>query len=184
MRSSIAGVLAIALSCALTGCFDDPDIAEVVDLIAWEVEPARLEPRAELRFGRGSLSLARSVCGWVEECEEYGPLLEGIQQAHIGVYELDGSYPTQRIGSSHDLRFDLESEGWHVALHAQERRGQTVLALTRVEYGELTGLYVVTCEDDEIVVVKLEGELSRPLDLVLRRDDDFAYAMQHVGEEF
>jgi hypothetical protein len=184
MRRSVITVFAVCMaSLSVSGCFDDPDIADVVDAIAWEIEPARLDPHAELRFGSGSLSLARTICGWVDDCQDYAPLLRGIRQAHVGVYEIDGRVPAE-LGWSDDLRYDLEAEGWHVALASRDRGGETILALTRLDGGDLTGLYVVSLEDDELVVVKLEGNLSGPLDLVLRRDHELHTAMTEIGEEF
>lgn len=177
-RPALGVGFALATSLTLTGCFTDPDIAEVVDALAWELEPAYLNPEIELRLGNGSLSLARGICGFVEDCEEYAPLLEGVEMVHVGVYEIDGPRRARRLNVDGDLRLDLEAEGWHPVVHVRDRHGETALALTRVDdRGDLDGMYLISVDRHELVVVKLEGELSRPLDRVLRRDEGFLAAL-------
>jgi hypothetical protein len=178
LRRALPWGLVLGASLLLAGCFTDPDIGEVVDAIAWEIEPAHLNPDVELRLGSGSLSLARGICGFVDDCEEYASLLEGVRMVHLGVYQIEGPHRGQSLDFDEDLRRDLEAEGWHPVVHVRDRGGETALALTRMdERGDLSGMYVVSVDRDEVVVVKLEGDLSKPLDCVLRRDEGFLAAL-------
>ncbi len=183
MRGARNAALIAVLALTLGGCFTNPDIHTVVDAISWEIEPAELNTEVELRFGSKSVSLARSICGWIEDCEEYRHMLSGIRQVHLGVYDVQGRFDASSLSLSDGLRHDLEDEGWQVVMVSQDQDNEGIMVLTQVIDDDLTGLYVISIDRDELVVVRLEGDLAKPLDTLLRRDEDFMVSVRGIGAE-
>jgi hypothetical protein len=177
-----AASLGLVLSLSLTGCFTDPDIDEVVDAVSWELEPARLDTEVELRFGGGTLGLARMLCGFVDDCEEYQDIIAGIDEVHLGVYNVEGSSYDSRLRLSDELREDLEYDGWQVVMTSYDE-DESVFVMAQVDEDNLNGMYVVAYEGDELVVIRLEGELEESLHAAVRRDGSFMTAMHSVADE-
>ena len=168
----------------LSGCLLDPDIEDVVRSIEWELEPASLDPVVKLRLGKGSMGLAKAICGLVPDCREEGlDFLRGVDAIHLGVYEILGDrYDDGLAAFNPDLRDDFAADGWDLVVSVKGG-GETVWVMAQVDDYEITGLYVVAVEDEELVVVRLEGDLTRTLDAAVRRDRDFMGSVAELRHE-
>jgi len=179
--------LTIALLSAgllLTGCFTNPDIQEVVDSLEWELAPATLDPVAKVRLGSGSLGLAKAICGLVPDCREEGlDFLRGVDEVHVGVFEVIGDGWDDPIEALNpDLRADFAADGWDVVVSVRDW-DETVWVMAKVDEYEILGLYVVAMEEEELVVVRLEGDLTRTLDAAVRRDQQFLGSVAELSHE-
>lgn len=67
-------------------------------------------------------------------------------------------------------------------MRVQENGDESQWVLAHLDRQTIDGVYVVSVEDREMVVVKLEGDLSRSIDYAVRRDSDFMVAMREAGE--
>ena len=166
----LAPLLAVAMVAAtVPGCFFDPDIEEVVQVIEYEIQPAEIHPEARVRVGRGLLTMAKAIVGLVDEpdARTASALLRGINEIHVGVYEVDGLDLDEAFRIPDSLRERLEGENWSIIVDMHSRH-EAVWILTQTDGSRVGGLFVVSLSDDELVVVKLEGNLSRTVDAVIR----------------
>lgn len=180
------GALSALLACLLlAGCLDDPEIAEFVDSVAWEVQPARLEPVVELRLGRGVLGLAGIALNFADtsefEEEQARALLHDLSAVHVGQYEIRGRRGPIHI--SEDWRLDLQEQGWVPLLRVRERGEEVQWVMALLEDEQLRAITVVSIDRDELTVVKLEGRLERTLDYAMRRDEGFLHTARDAGDE-
>lgn len=165
-----------------SGCFMDPDIQEVVESLEWELAPATLDPVAKVRLGSGSLGLAKAICGLVPDCREEGlDFLRGVDEVHVGVYEIVGDGWDDPIEALNpDLRDDFAADGWDLVVSIRDWN-ETVWVMAKVDEYEILGLYVVAMQDEELVVVRLEGDLTRTLDAAVRRDRQFLGSVAEIS---
>lgn len=185
-RVGRGGAASVLLACVLlTGCLDDPEIAEFVDSVAWEVRPAQLEAVHEIRLGRGVLGLASLALGFAEMSEfEEGQaraLLRDLSAVHVGQYEIRGRRGPIHI--SDDWRLDLQEQGWVPLVRVRERSEQVQWVMALLENEQLRAITVVSLDRHELTVVKLEGRLERTLDYAMRRDEGFLHTARDAGEE-
>ena len=170
-RARLLGpVLGVALMAAtVPGCFFDPDIEEVVQVIEYEIGPAEIHPQARVRVGRGLLTMAKAVVGLVNDpdARTASSMLSGINEIHVGVYEVDGLDLDEAFRIPDSLRERLADQDWSVIVDMHSRQ-EAVWILSQTDGSGVGGLFVVSLSDDELVVVKLEGDLSRTVDAVIR----------------
>lgn len=182
-RGGATGVLLATL--LMGGCLGDPEIAEFVDSVAWEVHPARLEPVHEIRIGSGVLGLASLALSFadVSELEEQQAraLLHDLSAVHVGQYDIRGRRGP--IHMSEDWRLDLQERGWIPLVRAREHGESTQWVMALLEDEELVALTIVSIDPHELTVVKLEGRLQRSLDYAMRRDEGFLHTARDAGQE-
>jgi Domain of unknown function (DUF4252) len=176
---------ALLLAISLGGCLGNPDIHEFVESVAWEIEPAELEPVHEIRLGRSVLGLAGFALSFADETDfeeqQARALIQDLDAVHIGVYEIHGR--RSALHMSEDWRLDLEEDGWIPIIRAQDGQSEAQWVFARMERGELQALTVISIDGRELAIVKLEGRLERSLDYAVRRDSVFMDAARDVGEE-
>lgn len=163
-------LLMLAVTVAATpGCFFNPDIDDMVEALELELDGVELEPEMRLRFGRASMGLARTALRFAEDDDPdvamAGDILDGVREVHLGVYEVWGLDETPRLPRS--ICNDLDEDGWSLVVEARDW-SSGVWILSQIERDEVTGLYVVSIDDHELVVVKLRGDLTRAIDGMVR----------------
>jgi hypothetical protein len=170
-RARLLGPLAIALlaGSAVPGCFFDPDVEEVVQVIEYEIGPAEIRPEARVRVGRGLLTMAKAIVGLVDDpdARTASSMLRGINEIHVGVYEVNGLDLDEAFRVPDSLRDRLARDDWSIIVDMHSSH-EAVWILTQTDGDDVDGLFVVSISDDELVVVKLEGDLSRTVDAVIR----------------
>jgi len=172
------GILLVACSLPLAGCFTDPDIVEIVDAIAWEMEPAQLEPDVELRLGDGSLGLLRWICGWSDDCEEFEDLLSGVDEVHLGVYDIHGRRGGSPLRMDPMLRDDLAAEGWEFVVSVRDRNDESAFVLARYDDRGVYGMLIISQDHRQLVVARLDGDLDKALHRAAQRDEEFLLAVR------
>jgi len=160
----------------LAGCFTDPDIEYVVAALEWELQPAELDPEVELRFGRGTLGLARFLCEFSDDCEEWGELLAEVDQVHVGVYDVRGARFSNGLRMSDELRGDLVYDDWQLIVSVHDEHDSTFI-LANADEDRIYDILVISFDGDQAVVVRLKGDLGEALHhLVHERSNEFADA--------
>jgi hypothetical protein len=164
------GLLVLGTAIASTpGCFWNPDIDDMVDALEIAVAPAELDPQVQLRLGRATMGMARTALRWADHDDPdavlAGDILDGIREVHLGIYEVWGLDDVPRLPRSLVERLDLE--GWNLIVEARDWRS-AVWVLSQIQGDEVRGLYVVSLEADELVVVRLHGDLTRAIDAAVR----------------
>ena len=122
MRYYSTCALGVVGLCALLvfGCVFHPDLEGVEQIIARELEPARLETSVRLELGPGLASLAKLVSNWTDVEEEARECVAEIRRVELGVYKIKGHSYTRPIRSSKSIRKRLERAGWEMLAKVKE----------------------------------------------------------------
>jgi len=181
--------LALATSVlSVPGCLFGPDIGAVVSAIESHLAPARLEPETELRIGPGAMLLARLATGFSSDpdARDAHAILRGVREVHLGVYAVRDPHLERgdRYRLPRTLRERLTEAGWGI-LAAVHEPGSAVWVLSDCRGDRVHGLYVVALEDEELVVVKLQGNLSHAIAAAvrsaMRRDRESFHDLGDLG---
>lgn len=113
--------------------------------------------------GRSGLALIRRVAG--EEGEEDLPL-EGLRKVEVGFYEVRGG----RSGSPAGAGITAGSwTGWTPLVEMHPEESESVLILSEGDPGEsIRRMLLLVESDDELVIVRLKGELDRLVEEAIR----------------
>ena len=179
-------VASLVLLPLVSGCvFGNERIRNEVDTIAWDLRPMELEPQAELRIGRGLLGLASTVARWSDDqdAEFVADLLDEVDAVDVGIYTLLGRWHEGPDGLTPDGIEELRDLGWKVVVRTREHRDGDRWILYRGESNH-DQMLVIGIEDDELIVLRLAGQLGGILDNAIRRDDDLIMVAQNVHDDF
>ena len=166
-RTPLTGSLLLAAALMLSGCFYSREIVRVKQDFEAQYPDAEFDRTVIVRAGPGAFR----TMGWLarlapdDEVDEIGSYLHAIETVKVGVYQVH-DLPPEAATDVPDLpRF--RDAGWEVAVKAAEDDGVTWLLYR--ETGEtVRDLFLVVLEDEELVVVRLEGHLEALLERALR----------------
>jgi hypothetical protein len=182
-RLLLASLLVIPL---VSGCVYGTDaIRDEVDSIAWDLRPAELDTQAEIAFGRGILGMASTVARWSDDhdAEFAADMLDDIEKVDVGIYEVFGSGRHGPNGLTQDGLEELRDLGWRPVVRTSERRDGSRWVLYRTERGR-DQMLVVGIEEDELVVLRLTGDLGGIMDSAIRREDDLIAVAHDVHDDW
>lgn len=179
-------ILAIVLATvSLGGCLvGAPEIASEIDIVQWDLRPVDIEESTELHIGRGILGLGSTVAGWTDEpdAELFAEIIDGIDAVHVGAYRL-GRHRDTPDDLSFAAREELQDLGWQLVVRTREDFDETVWVFARTAKRH-TEMLLVSLEDDELAVVRIDGHPDRLLHAAIRRDDDFLVVAHGIHDEF
>lgn len=167
MSRFIRFVLFAAGLSLLSGCLFDPDLREVVAPFERQIGRSNLRPEVRVRLGSGLLAVAKGVIAVSSpaQADEIVTLLRGVDELHLAIYRFPPS-------AAEDLSVttageQLLEEGWVLVSSTRDVQ-TTALLFARTVQSELREILVVVCEKDELMVAKMEGELTSLLDAAVR----------------
>lgn len=144
----------------LSGCRSDPNLEDLEDILAHELEPAHMETTFKLKVGPTLLSWAKLVCNWTDEEGALHDALAEIRNVELAVYEIHGPRAIPPIGVSESVRKRLEQAGWEILVKMREA-GNTRGVFYRPQGDAINNLYVIAFERDKLVLVEVEGRFDR-----------------------
>ena len=179
-------VLSLVLLPLVSGCvFGNERIRDEVDTIAWDLRPMEIEPQAELRIGRGILGLASTVARWSNDrdADFVADLLDEVDAVDLGIYTLHGDWHESPDGLTTSGVEELKDLGWRVVVRTREHHDGDRWILYRGDSAK-DQMLVVGFEDEELIVLRLEGQLGGILDNAIRREDDLIVVAREVHSDF
>lgn len=180
MRARVARcAVLLLLPLALSGCiYGNPDIDNEFGAVEWELRPLHLEPHVELRVGSGMIGLARMAADWSDDpdAEFAAEILRDIDAVHVGVYELDGRRRDAPSDFGPQWREELADLGWRMVVRSRESGEESGWVFTR----DLDEVLIVGLGYDEVVLVKLDGDMGAVLDRAIRREDGIVMAARNI----
>ncbi|MCK5327894.1 MAG: DUF4252 domain-containing protein [Candidatus Latescibacteria bacterium] len=157
-------------SLLISGCLFFPDLEGVEEIIARELEPARLETTVKLKLGPGLLSWAKLVCNWADVEEEVRGCVAEIRRVQLAVYEVHGSRLDRPIRAAAPIRKRLERAGWEILVKVREAE-EFCWIFYRLRGDFINELYVIALDNNDLVLVKVEGRFDRMIARVLKDHD-------------
>ena len=168
LRSAL--VMVVMSSLLISGCLFFPDLEGVEEIIVRELEPARLETTVKLELGPGLLSWAKLVCNWADVEEEVRGCVAEIRRVHLAVYEVHGIRSDRPIRATAPIQKRLEQAGWEILVKARKTE-EFCWVFYRPRGDFINELYVIALENNDLVLVKVEGRFDRMIARVLKDHD-------------
>jgi hypothetical protein len=170
-------VLALCAPLAAAGCLWTPELSQIQREIQSQLPGAAFEKEVRISLGPLSLGLARFVTrfipeSYVPEAGEAHAYLEEVRRVQVAMYR------TLSLPSLHGVRMPLHlkqlmrEQGWQLAVKTQKEK-ELVWVLTRQEGGIVRDIYVVLLDEEQLVLVRVEGRMQQLL----------AKAMQNRADE-
>jgi hypothetical protein len=164
--------LASLVCLQLTGCIYSREIAHVRRDIERAYPGTEFDRQIVLSFGPGFLG----AIGWLAEkiddgdAQRVADYAREIRRVKVGVYR------TVTLASEETMRIEsldlFRENGWLVAARVRED-DEVIWALYRERCGAVRDIFVLSLSDEELVIVRIEGELDRLLEKIL---EDELYA--------
>ncbi len=161
----------------LTGCIYSQEIAHVRRDIEREFPGAEFDREFVLAVGPSFFN----TVGWIaervndRESRRIGEYLAEISRVKVGVYR------TERLPLEGTLQLEelsrFRESGWDVAAKVRDDT-ELVWVLYRERYDSVRDMFILSLSDDELVIVRIEGNLNRLLEKVVE-DEMYATRLLH-----
>ncbi len=173
MRNSTASfALALTVCLTLTGCFYSREIAHIRRDIEREFPGSSFDREFVVTVGPGFFS----TVGWLaervddHETRRIGEYLTEIRRVKVGVYR------TESLPYEGDLELEelqrFRRNGWQVAAKVRDD-DELVWVLYRERYEEVRDVFVLALSEDDLVIIRVEGNLNRLLEKIVA-DETYA----------
>lgn len=122
---------------------------------------ARFDSEVQMTLGRMSLGLTRAIVNAVddEEADEGLELLRKIRKVELAVYRTE-ALPSVRQATfviPHERR--LKKKGWQTVVEIAEDNSASWVMMRQTK-GKIRGMMVGALDNDELVLVKLTGDIQ------------------------
>ncbi|MCP4902830.1 MAG: DUF4252 domain-containing protein [bacterium] len=163
---TVAAVISSFIIVVMTsGCMTARTANRVTAELENEIPELRLEREFSLTLGRMSLAIVRTaikISGDVVDEQEM-EILRGLRRAEVGVYRVIDDLPVDARPRLAAFGNRFVKNGWHNIVRTTEHQGHVWIYGKPDDNGDLRGLLVIALEDDELVVVRLDGRLQEAL---------------------
>jgi len=156
----------------LSGCMYSREISHIRRDIEREFPGAEFDREFVVSIGPGFLD----TVGWLaKRVDDYdarriGDYLHEIRHVKVGVYS------TQRLPFEGDLELEslqrFSKNGWELAVKFRDEH-EIVWVLYREWYDEVRDMFILVLDDEDLVIVRIEGYLNRLLEKIVD-DETFA----------
>lgn len=164
MKYRLASSLSLlALAGLAAGCIGG---APSVDAVRWEIQrrvpEARFEPDTHVRLGRISMGLIHGLVRLAADEDEEGlQMINDVHRVEVATYKVVSLPDLDRFEGQSGFERDLTRAGWSLAVRTREKDERTWMFLHTAPDGGLRNVFVVTLDDHELTLVRLDGRLDR-----------------------
>ncbi len=165
-RVIVAGLILVPVAMMSSGCVTARTASHVTSVLENEIPELSLDREFGLTLGRISLSMVRTVLRMTddEDSEEALMFLKGVRRAEVGVYRVTAPYSTDSVPQLASIGRRFTRDGWSNIVRTRDDGDHTWIYSKTDPEGDLRGLLVVDLADDELVVVRLDGNLQEALE--------------------
>jgi len=174
-------VKAVALSLVAlvaTGCATATTSRRVEESLESTLPGCRFERDDALVLGRTSLALLRWLSGAVgdELDADSREILRGVRRIEVTSYR--SARACEVVGAPPQVSRQLAAGGWHAVIAAVEDEGELSWVFTREgPDGGTSGMLVIALDQDELEVVRLDGDIEQVLLAAVEDDPEAARAI-------
>jgi hypothetical protein len=161
MSTASTRIAILLLAVMLLGGCSSRELLEVRQDLADQMPHARLTDGRTFSFGPVSLGLGRFVLGLTgADAEPARIALRGVRRVEVGRFKVAGPIDPTHVQMPRRLRRYVRRGDWTpLATFRTENEVGWVLYRTRGE--RITGLFAAVFSDDELVLARISGNLTR-----------------------
>ncbi len=172
----LVGILLIAL--LSTSCIGvDRSFRGIRDYVL-DSSNNQFEKEFEFSFGTVSISMAELVLNFSDIEEPIDEILSEISSVQVGVY--NNSSKTKIKPSFEEAKFlttKMKNAGWDCIVRTVDRN-EMVAIFVRVHDDELNQLFIISVNNEEVVLAEVLGNLHKVIEIAIR-ERGFDFAMKH-----
>ncbi len=160
-----SGWILLAAAVVTTGCFTHAHTLEPTRYAVEKQLPgARFEPEIKLTFGRVSLALARKIVRWADVEEPEVQMLRDVHRVELAIYRTHSLPEIGQAGFAIPRAARMADRGWQTIIHASNEGGATWVLMRPRPNGKAEEILVGALDDDELVLVKVRGDIDGMLE--------------------
>lgn len=139
-----------------------PELADMRYEIEDAFPGAEFKKETEISIGPVLMALIRTGARVAPGSDEWRPFLKGARRVQVAVYEAQSlpDQPHRNMNIPDRLSDMLVYEGWELMIKAYEPQ-EVTWVLYRLEEDEVRNLYVISLDHEELVLVNLEGDITK-----------------------
>jgi Domain of unknown function (DUF4252) len=161
---SAAVTIIVLSSFMLSGCWGmDHNFIEVKDSILSQIcHNNRFRINAEFGLGSIGLAAARTVVGFShhKDARFARELLSDVSSVQVGVYENIHKDGNLNMAFLRKLDAKMNNYGWNCIVKNYDHREASCVYI-KYDGEEITNLFVISIEQDQVALVDVEGNLTR-----------------------
>lgn len=157
---TFAAALALSLPLA-NGCMWAPELTNVKQQIAQQIPDTDFRKDVTLSLGPVTLALARTITGLIPDAREARGYLHDVSHVQVAVYDVYHRGDVAALDTPPRLE-KLLADGWEMGVRVRDT-DEVVWLLYRADEKSVHEMFVVTLDNDELVLVKLKGHLEKLL---------------------
>jgi len=165
MRHSVGVLLALLL--LISGCLMSREMSHMRRDIEDQFPGIELEKEVELTVESGIFTSVGRLLGRIaddDDVNEAGRYIQELRRVKIGVYKIRRFPKDEPVNLLELSRFDQDN--WELATQVRDR-DEMIWVLYREWYGEVRDIFVLVLNDEELVLVRMEGALDHLLEKVI-----------------
>lgn len=161
-----------------TGCFGvNGEFKSIRNEILYDAK-TDFETDTEFAVGSFGLAVAGSIVKLSDNKENVEEILENISHVQVGVYKKSiNNNLTSDFNFVKKINKKMEKNGWRFIVRSKEDDKVTGIYVNNNYDVEFNRIFVISLNDDELVMVQVEGELEKVIEAALH-DKKFAFEMR------
>ena len=169
----VMSILLVAL--LFTGCIGvDRGFRSIRDYV---LDPSNnnFEKEFEFSFGSVSVTMAELVLNFADVEEPVEEILSEISNVQVGIYKNNSDVIIEpSLEEAKFLTTKMKKAGWDCIVRSVDRNEMTAV-FVKAHDDELNRLFVISVNDDEVVLAEVLGNLHKVIEIAIREKGlDFA----------
>ena len=159
----------LAASLLLTGCFSvDGYFKKMRNTVLNGIDG---DYKREIEFGIGAAGLAlSSYAVSFSDANDYADdMIRKIDRVQVGIYKTR-DYEKPKFSTLKAVTSDLKDEGYEFIVRSVDHDEMTAVMVKNEHDNRLKEMFIVTLNDEELVLVQVFGDLDKLIEIALREN--------------
>ena len=168
MKTKLFFLLILLLSIFLSGCIGiNGEFAEIRNEV---IKNFGREFKSEVQFSIGSAGII--VSSWFVDAaadkDIATDIIHDVSSVQVGVYKKLRGNDTPNMNTLREIELKMSESGWKSIVKTCDKDELAAVYIRKDRSETLNRLFVISMEDNELVLVEVEGDLKEAISTVIR----------------
>ena len=168
MKSKIILLPILILPLFLNGCFSiNEEFEDVRDLVIFSFGN---DYKSEFQLSVGSVGI--TVSSWIIEASSNDAtaqkILDDVSSVQVGVYKKLKKINSTNFQTLNNIEPDMQASGWRSIIRSSTENELTGIYIRNNGEELLNRLFIISLENDELVLVEIEGDLREAMANIIK----------------
>lgn len=170
MKSVKLLLFASTLSLLLSGCIGvNREFKNIRSHILNNLED-KFDRQIEFSVGPVGFFLASKFVKFAETEKDLDQILANVNNIHVGVYDRLSNFSQPSLKIARVLESSILNDNWYPIVKAIDGDELVCVFVNNFSDADINELFVISLTSDELVLVKLQGELGDIIDIFIRNN--------------